>query len=104
MQSRYEADTGKFVGTRQSTLCCLANDNRYSARREANDPHTGISLFLEEGKEPVVTVGIDLVVTSVRAAFDPAGTHFAWGNEDGTVTVCDIPRLQRRLAEVRLGW
>ncbi len=36
--------------------------------------------------------------------FSPDGNHIVWGNQDGTVTVCDLNEVQRRLAGVGLGW
>ena len=47
---------------------------------------------------------MDMAATSGTSAFNPAGTHLAWGNADGTVTVGDIGEIQRRLAAVGLGW
>jgi hypothetical protein len=36
--------------------------------------------------------------------FNLAGTHLAWGNTDGSVTVCNLPEINRKLNEVHLGW
>jgi len=41
---------------------------------------------------------------SVSGPFSPDGKLWAWGHTDGSVTVCDLPAMQRRLAEFGLGW
>jgi serine/threonine protein kinase/WD40 repeat protein len=50
----------------------------------------------------LVTLGRDNQLKN--PLFSADGTRLAWGNSDGTVTVCDIRQVQRRLAEVGLGW
>jgi serine/threonine protein kinase len=62
------------------------------------------SLFRRDGREPLVTLGADLITTSIHSRFSRDGRFLAWGNGDGTVTVCDLPEVRRRLAEVGLGW
>jgi hypothetical protein len=53
----------------------------------------------------LVTLGTESLPSNVDdALFNPSGTHVAWGNVDGTVTVCDIQEVRRRLAAVGLGW
>jgi len=41
---------------------------------------------------------------SSRPKFSLDGRLLAWGNEDGTVTVCDLDEMNHRLAALRLGW
>jgi WD40 repeat protein len=72
---------------------------RYTCDRP--DPF-GLELFRREDGKLLVHLGIDKEV--IAWAFHPAGTHFAWGNADGSVMVCDIAEVQRRLASVGLGW
>jgi hypothetical protein len=69
------------------------------------DGHTGqLQLLRTGGKDPVVTLGIDILATGVQHQFSSTGTRYAWGNRDGTVNVADIPEVQRRLANIGLGW
>jgi serine/threonine protein kinase/WD40 repeat protein len=63
--------------------CCLLSRGR--------DTHL-MHLNLEAGQ------------SSIDVIFDAEGRRVAWGNRDGTVTICDIAEVQRRLAEVGLGW
>jgi len=37
-------------------------------------------------------------------AFSPDNKHLVWGSQNGSVTVCDLVEVQRRLAGVELGW
>jgi WD40 repeat protein len=39
-----------------------------------------------------------------RAKFSPDGKHTAWGNGDGSVTICDWEMIRRRLNDIGLGW
>ena len=39
-------------------------------------------------------------ISSYEAAFSPDGLFVAWANENGTVSVCDIERVQQELAVV----
>lgn len=43
-------------------------------------------------------------LSSSSTPFSPDDRQIAIGNADGSVTVCDIQQIQRRLAEVGLGW
>jgi hypothetical protein len=42
--------------------------------------------------------------TSVLNVLSRDGRLLAWGNQDGTVSVCDLSEMQRRLGQIRLGW
>jgi WD40 repeat protein len=70
----------------------------------------GFALSRREGKRPaasplhLVTLGIDLMAAEGRPTFSSDGTLLAWGNQNGTVSVCDIPEIQRRLAGLGLGF
>ncbi len=63
-----------------------------------------LSLVRRGEKDPVVALGIDVPYSGTQKQFDLTGRRFAWGNVDGTVNVCDIPIVQRRLAAIGLGW
>jgi WD40 repeat protein len=51
---------------------------------------------------PLLRIVLDIPRTSVR--FSPDGTRVIWGSQDGSVTVCDLVEVRRRLAGVGLGW
>ena len=55
--------------------------------------------------EPFLRIVRDVNVSGSDAMkFSQDGNHIVWGNQDGTVTVCDLNEVQRRLAGVGLGW
>jgi len=62
-----------------------------------------LALIRRGEKKPLVVLGID-VRSSGFHHFNAAGTLYAWGNEDGTVNVADIPEVNRRLTSIGLGW
>ncbi|HEV2945825.1 MAG TPA: hypothetical protein VGX70_00520 [Gemmataceae bacterium] len=63
----------------------------------------GLSLYRRGKAEPLVTLGLESYDFRF-SQFNRDGTHVAWGNRDGTVTVCDLPEINRRLREVGLNW
>jgi hypothetical protein len=54
--------------------------------------------------EPVLALSGWRGMSGGQTQFDHAGLRYAWGTPEGSVRVCDIPEVQRRLAEFRLGW
>jgi WD40 repeat protein len=71
-------------------------------RRGANE--RGILLFRRDQDRPLVTLGIDSQISSVVWPFSRDGKYLAWGNTDGSLMVCDLEEVLRRLKEVGLGW
>jgi len=55
------------------------------------------------GHDPVIGLGID-TRPNYRPASSRDGRFIAWGNADGSVTVCDLPRIRERLRTIDLGW
>ena len=71
---------------------------------EIDDQVPGVSLFERGRAGRMVKILVTGSTVSTYAEFSPDGLHVAWGNPDGTVSLCDLPEIQRRLAEVRMGW
>jgi hypothetical protein len=69
-------------------------------------PGGGVQLFsrLAAHPEPLVRLGMDEMVSSLNAATDAAGRYLAWGNADGTVSVCDLTETRKRLRTIYLDW
>lgn len=63
----------------------------------------GCSIFFGPVETPAITLGIDQP-TIQRPQFDQAGNQLAWGNTDGTVTVCNLEEINERLAVAGLQW
>ncbi len=68
------------------------------------EPPYGLRLYRPGNTNPLVTLGLDVQTSSRDAKFNVAGSHVAWGNADGTVLVCDLVEVQKRLAGIGLGW
>ena len=63
---------------------------------------SGSTLFRHRVDKALFTFGIDSPAhPTVSSA---AGARFAWGHTDGSVTVCDITQVNRRLTVIGLGW
>jgi WD40 repeat protein len=61
-------------------------------------------LFEASQVKPVLTFAVDLTGAYMKSLqFDLTGRFLAWCNNDGTVSVCDVPTTKRRLAELGLG-
>ena len=61
----------------------------------------GYALCRRDRPSPCLVLGMD-TIPSFRPAFSGNGRLLAWSNADGTVAVCDLPRLRSRFAEVGL--
>jgi hypothetical protein len=66
----------------------------WSARGESAQAGRGLSVF--EGTARKVTLGMDAELMNC-AAFDSTGHWLAWGNKDGSVSLCDLQRLSREI-------
>jgi WD40 repeat protein len=54
---------------------------------------------------PLLTIAADaMTISGNRSEFSRDGRIVTWCNLDGTVSVCDLVEVQRRLAEIGLGW
>ncbi len=96
-----EIPTGKLLCTPEAPSTALGPDGALVLR--VPDSGSGFSLFREGEKAPVVTLGTESP-TSSPPVFDAFGSHTAWGNADGTVTVCDIQEVRRGLTRMGWGW
>jgi WD40 repeat protein len=81
-------------------------------RAQTSSRQGGYSLFRRGGATPVVTLGLDAnpgraagsPAASHSVQFNLAGSHLAWTNPDGTITLGDLENIRKRLAEAGLGW
>ena len=56
------------------------------------------------GEAPLVNLQSVSESPSSRPKFSLDGRLLAWGNQDGTVTVCDLEEVNHWLGKVELGW
>jgi hypothetical protein len=53
---------------------------------------------------PLVTIASSALPSTTYSEFSRDGRFVTWGSADATVSVCDLFEVQRRLAEIGLGW
>jgi len=63
-----------------------------------------LSLVPRGRTEPVLDLDRDSRGSCVRKQLSASGDLYVWGTLDGTVFVCDIAEVRRRLTEIGLGW
>jgi hypothetical protein len=80
------------LGPGAASWCVRAEDGR------------SFTLHRPGANAPLVALGIDALHTTGRALYSRQGDLVVWGDADGSVTVCDLHEVQKRLAEVGLGW
>jgi WD40 repeat protein len=101
-----QLSTGEPVDFLRDALLCLGPGGRRIVETGPARPgvsHPGFALLPRGGTAPLVVLGIDGDPFS-HPTFDRSGDVLAWGNNDGTVTVCQLESIRARLAEVGLGW
>jgi serine/threonine protein kinase/WD40 repeat protein len=101
-----EVATGKHIHRLAPLPYALSPRAKYTATMEENPVNKSGAIALRYGKDHarLLDLGIDVPVSYGRAEFDGDGNRVAWGNVDGTVSVADLKEVQKRLAELRLGW
>jgi hypothetical protein len=110
MTTVYESQTGKIVkrGPASPTRQFIAFNGQYElsmANLESTGHATGWVLCAQDGTGALATLGIDFArADGCMPEFSPDERHVAWGDQDGTITVADIPEVRRRLNEIGLGW
>jgi WD40 repeat protein len=67
------------------------------------DTERGFSLYSQLAAKPLITLAID-TQPAKWPEFDSTGNLLAWGNLDGTVTVCNLSEINQRLTKIGLGW
>jgi hypothetical protein len=100
--SLIDVASGKLVGFLDPHASALGPGARLFAVGTQNG--FGFALYRNGEKTPLVTLGIDTLSSDGHWTFSLDGSLLAWGNRDGTVTVCYLTEIQKRLAAVGLGW
>jgi len=100
-QDLLDVETGKPVGLKCSTLALGVGAR--CGLRPADLLYRGFALW-EQGRDgPVVALTGD-GEPSYYPQFSPDGLLAAWGNSDGSVTLCDLRRIEAQLRKIGLGW
>jgi serine/threonine protein kinase/WD40 repeat protein len=76
---------------------------RYWIDSNRGDPNAFVLIRAEDGRK-LVTLAIDSLGTTADVRLDPSEHRVAWGTPDGTVFLCDMAEIQKRLNSIGLGW
>jgi hypothetical protein len=97
-----EMPSGRTVRTLPIPATALGPGGEYWGDFGTRDFH-GFALHKGRSASPLVTLGVD-TKSRAWALFSRDGNRLVWGNTDGSVMVCDLPAVNRRLAEFKLDW
>jgi hypothetical protein len=97
-----EIASGKVVGSIEPFPTALGPGGEFLGVMAGTE--FGMNLHRNGNKTPLVTLGMDNRCSAGRWVFSRDGSRLAWGNRDGTVTVCDLAEVKNRLDSVGLGW
>jgi WD40 repeat protein len=101
-----ETATGRQVQVWRKRVLCLGPHAALAvAFGEMTSSGSGprFGLFRPDEPQPLAELSTD-GERSLQPVFSPAGDRVAWGNGDGTATVCDLEAIRTRLATIGLGW
>jgi eukaryotic-like serine/threonine-protein kinase len=102
LYSLIEIPSSKWVTFVDPPASALGPGARVSAVQTAS--RFGFAFHRVGDPTPLATLGIDVLSAEGTATFSGDGTRLAWGNQDGTVTVCYLPDVQKRLTAIGFGW
>jgi hypothetical protein len=101
-----EPATGRPVGAWKNRVVCLGPHVALAlafGQRVPAGLGTTFGLWRPGDARPLAELSTDSE-RSLQPVFSRAGDRVAWGNGDGTVTVCDLEAIRTRLATIGLGW
>jgi WD40 repeat protein len=98
-----ETASGKEGAVLGTGVGALAPEARYYTAW-GYPSNTTVTLYRLGETAPLVALRRRVPVRSQVSPFAPDGRFLTWGNADGTVCVCDVEAVRRRLTEVGLGW
>lgn len=107
IQTKAEEDTllinvasGQLVGQLNGPARCLSADAAFWVGRGDRE----LVLSLRGSPQPILRVGLDVQPNADSASMSASAPLLAYGNFDGTVTLCDLREVHRRLAALGLAW
>jgi serine/threonine protein kinase/WD40 repeat protein len=97
-----ELPSGKFLGVPRQMA--TAAHRWHPDMPYLLDLREGLMLVPKGRSDGVLQLDREGRSTTVRMPLSADGTLFAWGASDGTVYVCNLPEIRRRLTVIGLGW
>ncbi|HLN33341.1 MAG TPA: WD40 repeat domain-containing serine/threonine-protein kinase [Gemmataceae bacterium] len=98
--------TGEFRGGLAPFAVCLGLEGNTFLRLgsgESSRENRGYGFSRRGDISPRLILGLE-TTRSFHPVFSRDGNFLAWSNTDGTVSVCELQCLRRRLSEVGLEW
>lgn len=92
---------GKILGERNDTPIAVNVDPPLRCNH-FHINQTGCFLFRDGDLQPILNLALDAMIGC--AAFDRTGMRLVWGGRDGSVVICDLREIERRLRQAGLGW
>jgi eukaryotic-like serine/threonine-protein kinase len=102
----YELSNGRLLSVTPPQASHVGAERRFAVggARLIGGEHLGRSLYRFGQDEPIVTLEIDQPTAGAWPQFSLDETLVAWGHNDGSLHIADLPALQRQLARFGLGW
>jgi WD40 repeat protein len=101
-----EACSGRQIGSLPAFPLCLSPQAHFLATAGPKDltgQERGYAVFSANDPNSRIILGLE-TTPSFHPAFSKDGQLFAWSNDIGTVSVCNLDRVRLRLAQVGLDW
>jgi len=95
--------SGKTLGPLAVPPACLSPDANYLVLDAPGGRSRGYSLIRRGEKVPLVVLGIE-TAPACSPLFNRDGSRLAWGNSDGTVTVCNPEAIRKQVDDIGLAW
>jgi len=102
----FEIPSLKVTGSVTHVATFNVGGSRWVSSLPQSDGVPETLVLREQGRDaPLVRIVRDVRLSGAEGIkFSPDGNFIVWGNQDGTITVCDLNEVQRRLAGIGLGW
>ncbi len=99
-----EVATGKTLGSLPFPPQSVHPRAEYVGQRGSTGSLVWYGLYRWGESHPVLRLGMAAPGISTGSHFSPDGRHLALGNDNGSITLCDLAAVRGRLALVGLGW
>jgi serine/threonine protein kinase/WD40 repeat protein len=95
-----DPSTSKTIRTGQDDRASFSPPDKYWWRKAKS----GLSLYRGREKRPLITLGFGPNSSLREVVLDGEEGRFLSGDADGSVRICDIEEMRRRLTDLGLGW
>jgi hypothetical protein len=96
-----ETASGKRLGAFPFSLSALGPGGR---RLVGPGPAGNGHQLYRDKLLPLLPLNLDTPSSTLQFVFSADGRLLAWGNTDGTVSLCDLAGIKARLSKAGLGW